>query len=356
MILMFSAWSQKDRRKKWRIQQLDGPQDAKDHVEQVAKKHKSAAEKWDRQMKELRRMRQPKHGKTKEADRTNRNEASVDNMQPSNRRSASSTNIANESSNVLQPELTDNARVQTLEHVSSHNVNSNIKVKAPMDIPFRKPANGNERNQTTAKPISYADAITPTSQRVESTEMPFFLSSARPDMLEPNIHLNDSTQQNLFKSTQAVANHKFHMLSKYSQTAPIEKFRETIQEFIYKLNPPDMREFAIEKKETVYREPFYSKASDQPKFPTVFSGKEFRLPVSGIASLKEFDSFFSLDTQIRGSLHKFTRIREWTPTISPPTFSNVKDWIKSKTLKHELAKSSNTQVSLQFYFIQVFIN
>lgn len=75
----------------------------------------------------------------------------------------------------------------------------------------------------------------------------------------------------------------------------------------------------------VYKEPFYSKPSDLPTYPTVFSGKEFKLPTSD--TLKEFKTTFQQSRKI--GLEN-TRIKNWSPALNPPTYQQVKEWSYTK--------------------------
>ncbi|KAI8091003.1 uncharacterized protein B0P05DRAFT_296215 [Gilbertella persicaria] len=99
------------------------------------------------------------------------------------------------------------------------------------------------------------------------------------------------------------------------------------KEFIYGLAPPVVIEENIEDKGVIYQEPFYSKASDLPRFPTVFAGKEFRLPTCDLKSLKEFKTVY---TGFKDTEERRTSIRTWTPSQDSPTFQQVKQWLHTK--------------------------
>lgn len=117
-------------------------------------------------------------------------------------------------------------------------------------------------------------------------------------------------------------------------------------EFMYSPMPPKLDQKDLPKKGVVYRDPFYSKADDLPRFPTVFAGKEFKLPTSGIDSLKEFKSVFRGDNAKRYMMYENTKIRLWTPHIDPPSLKEVKKWAEDvENMKKKRIKSSVTQVT-----------
>lgn len=95
-------------------------------------------------------------------------------------------------------------------------------------------------------------------------------------------------------------------------------------EFIYQPTPPEIHVPTT----ITYQEPFYSKPADAPTYPTVFSGKEFKLPTTN--TLKEFKSTFHTILDKKIGLEN-TRIKQWTPALDPPSYDHVSQW-KQKTL------------------------
>jgi hypothetical protein len=120
--------------------------------------------------------------------------------------------------------------------------------------------------------------------------------------------------------------------------------QNSVKELIYKHRPPVLFEEAFPNKGLAYKVPYYSKERDLPRYPTVFGGKEFKLPTSSISSLKEFQSTFASAIAQRESLQTFTKIRNWVPTVGPPKYNEVQDWIKINKTQHKHAKNSSTQV------------
>ena len=79
----------------------------------------------------------------------------------------------------------------------------------------------------------------------------------------------------------------------------------------------------------IYKEPFYSKLSDVPTYPTSFNGQEFKLKCNTINSLKEFKSRYFHMRQKRNEASKVT-IRHWAPTNPPPSFKEVQAWLEDE--------------------------
>ncbi|KAI7899268.1 uncharacterized protein BX663DRAFT_522025 [Cokeromyces recurvatus] len=120
----------------------------------------------------------------------------------------------------------------------------------------------------------------------------------------------------------------FDMMTQSSEVDDDTVFNNTIEnnqqtgynvrEFVYNHAPPFIKQFSGP---ISYREPFYSKASDRPSFPTVFAGKEFKLPI-GEQLLEEFKSTYHVPTR-----HPTTHIKSWTLSRPPPSFHEVQQWI-----------------------------
>lgn len=123
-----------------------------------------------------------------------------------------------------------------------------------------------------------------------------------------------------------------------------------VKEFDYYPSPPVLREEKVSKQSIVYQEPFFSKASDVPRYPTVFSGKEFRLSTRDINSLKEFKSTFQVNREKRTV---DTTIKIWEPAVGPPSFDQVSEWAKENQLrKKNRIQNSITMVIFYFFFIE----
>ncbi|KAI8374784.1 hypothetical protein BD560DRAFT_393226 [Blakeslea trispora] len=90
---------------------------------------------------------------------------------------------------------------------------------------------------------------------------------------------------------------------------------DSVREFIYNHPPPIVSQF--EPQDVTYREPYFSKASDQPQFPFVFEGKEFKLPTSDLNSMQEFKTVYTAQID------------------RPPSTKDIKAWAKVKEEKKE---------------------
>ncbi|ORE18622.1 ribonuclease H-like protein [Rhizopus microsporus] len=103
-------------------------------------------------------------------------------------------------------------------------------------------------------------------------------------------------------------------------------------EFVYVHPPPTITEEDPIMKNipnVIYKEPFYSKLSDVPTYPTSFNGQEFKLKCNTINSLKEFKSRYFHMRQKRNEASKVT-IRHWAPTNPPPSFKEVQAWLEDE--------------------------
>jgi DNA polymerase zeta len=124
--------------------------------------------------------------------------------------------------------------------------------------------------------------------------------------------------------------------------AATDSFRTNIEtkELVYRPIPPRIYNDDLPKEGVVYKEPFYSRPSDVPRFPTVFADKEFKLPTVGLPALKEFKSLYGNDNTLN-TIMPIT-IKAWTPSKSPPLFKQVQDWIKSEAFtKYKSTKQDN---------------
>ncbi|CEG83153.1 Putative DNA polymerase [Rhizopus microsporus] len=116
--------------------------------------------------------------------------------------------------------------------------------------------------------------------------------------------------------------------AKVTQTA----HKPAQMEFVYVHPPPTITEEDLIMKNipnVIYKEPFYSKSSDVPTYPTSFNGQEFKLKCNTINSLKEFKNRYFHMRQKRDESSKVT-IRHWTPTNPPPSFKEVQAWLENE--------------------------
>ncbi|KAI8975441.1 hypothetical protein BDF20DRAFT_914372 [Mycotypha africana] len=118
------------------------------------------------------------------------------------------------------------------------------------------------------------------------------------------------------------------------------------QEYIYNHVPPTLDEKDVPRKRVIYQEPFYSRASDVPRFAPVFAGKEFKLTTNGIQSLKEFESTYGEDTK-KPTLRDKTRIKIWQPSRDPPRLKEVQQWMETNLKAGKLAKHTYSGTQLQ---------
>jgi hypothetical protein len=145
----------------------------------------------------------------------------------------------------------------------------------------------------------------------------------------------DSDLENWSIVQQTVANEKD---STPKITKTIDQLPSTeSREFVCSVPPPVMDPNV--KLPVVYKEPFYSKTEDVPRYPTVFSGKEFKLVSNSVKYLKEFQTKFTKKPDISRNLkspHLFleqTNIQSWTPTKDPPTLKDAEKWLEEQSEK-----------------------
>ncbi|CEP18773.1 hypothetical protein [Parasitella parasitica] len=118
------------------------------------------------------------------------------------------------------------------------------------------------------------------------------------------------------------------------------------KEFVYPSIPPRIHQGNLSQEGVVYQEPFYSNPSDVPRFPTIFAGKEFKLPTVGLPALKEFKSVYGNESTAI-SKEQIT-IKTWTPTKNPPSFTKVQDWMRTEAFRKPtktIKKDSKTQLN-----------
>lgn len=147
-----------------------------------------------------------------------------------------------------------------------------------------------------------------------------------------------------FEDTQSpikLDDHHHHTSSSNTSVAKI---------LIYNHVPPVISKEDLPPEDVVYQEPYYSKPSDLPRYPTVFFGKEFKLPTNSLTYLKKFKSSFDIqtcDTQLKSK----TRINVWTPTEAPPSVTDVKKWLHNmgSIKRSNPLRETRTQVYTYIY-------
>jgi hypothetical protein len=128
-----------------------------------------------------------------------------------------------------------------------------------------------------------------------------------------------------------------------------------IKDLIYNHAPPIILKENLSKEGVVYHEPFYSKPSDLPRYPTVFSGKEFKLPTRGLQSLKQFKSTFDIQTRDT-DLKSKTRIKVWTPSQAPPSLIDVKEWLHKEGSKKTTVQRQQTRTQVRIHVKLVYLD
>lgn len=319
-------------RKKRRINQLDGPND-----QHESKKQKTSAEKWELQRQQLKRMRQRKSiPKTTE-------------LPPPAKKPSSDQNKIK--SDLIKKKYRKLEATFSSKQEKGATIGKSIPVESAILIPPLAPeavlsATGELSDNKIAYSPESQDIYYFTKridgmwspQEERKTSSSFFHSPpipTSPENLRPSPH-NHPAESTL---------HITHNLS--IDTLPSLSLGNSRNDFSYNslpLHATRMSAHAFTKEliynhkppmihvpnTIVYKEPFYSKEADLPPFPTVFSGKEYKLPTNSINSLKEFKTKFSHTRDI-GLEH--TRIKHWSPALDPPTFQQVKEWSKNKNHK-----------------------
>lgn len=156
-----------------------------------------------------------------------------------------------------------------------------------------------------------------------------------------------SFQQNKSDPISPVFN-SFHDSTFQTQVieAATDSFHTNIEtkELVYRPVPPRIYKDDLSKEDVVYQEPFYSRPSDVPRFPTVFADKEFKLPTIGLPALKEFKSLYGNNNTLHTKMP--ITIKTWTPSKNPPSFKQVQNWMKSEafTKFKSIKKENKTQL------------
>ncbi|KAG1474804.1 hypothetical protein G6F56_000124 [Rhizopus delemar] len=135
------------------------------------------------------------------------------------------------------------------------------------------------------------------------------------------------------------------MSSSYKPTIPNENTAQ--KEYVYRKAPPVLKEtdpILMRRSHVTYKEPFYSKPSDVPRYPTVYNGKEFKLKCNTINSLKEFNTIYSENMEKDDEAREKVSIRHWMPAVPPPSFQQVKSWLEERKVKPKKNSAAGTQL------------
>lgn len=388
---MYRRWPQGHRKKRFRIDQLDGSSDKKD--EQVPKKN-SSAEQWELQRKELRKLRTRKSMKSvlkneevpstsTRTEKTTKTKSELikekyrklENTFPSSPSTSKPaikiTPVVKPKTQVKRTELKNISSVK-LDKLSSKQSTTLVKRttrdsthKSLKDAATKKPERSEHEpssfrhgplspTREESSSLDYDNSIWSPQKRTGRTKSLSFFS----DQSSPNSPKKTTARP---KSSPVSHKRKQKGNAKLSQSTEPEELQSsntsldlpfsipTVQtvnpkELIYSRLPPILREQDLPKKGVTYREPYFSKPSDLPRYPTVFAGKEFKLPTNGVTSLKEFKSTFHINRDIVNE----TTIKHWEPSVSPPTYKQVSDWAKENRT-HKKIRIRNSMVK-RYYF------
>lgn len=375
-------WPQQQRKKKRRIPQVDGQADEGDNPAQKGKKRNLAAVKWDKELKALRKMRKPPSTKSKSAlattekknevpgakqvDSTTENvfergivsETSsqligLQQYNTSTRRTSSSFPVTASVSNRVNFQFEENYTTAdnlsyTKEKPVSSSAASNVvciiehdefgNKDEREDIKTVKTDVGNDRMEVPPKEIgsSFFLKSPPSNTCVDIGLLSQKYGHSRANSKSSSQYLTRNESTNKFKYNEN--GHDF--LSQLTSSNQKSK-----DERVYRHLPPKVSDLTLPTKRIFYKEPYYSKPADLPRYPTVFAGKEFKLTTTGISSLKEFVSSIHCISVTNDTLQGFTRIRTWSPVAEPPSLNEVKEWAAKHSNGKKNMKNSSTQVS-----------
>lgn len=221
--------------------------------------------------------------------------------------------------NILSDTITESIRMDI--GLTSNNLNNVIEVESSVD----QVQNSSNEDVTSSYFINKNYQIWPSPKDVQTFGSSKLFRQDITDLISPVFNsFHDSTFQ-----TQAIE-------------AATDSFRTNIEtkELAYRPVPPRIYNCDLPKEGVVYQEPFYSRPSDIPRFPTVFGDKEFKLPTVGLPVLKEFKSLYGNDNTLNTDMP--ITIKTWTPSKNPPSFKQVQDWIKSEAFaKSKSARKDN---------------
>ncbi|GAA5804066.1 hypothetical protein HPULCUR_009552 [Helicostylum pulchrum] len=383
-------WPQGHRKKRFRIDQLDGASDEKD--KQVPKKN-SSAEQWELQRKELRKLRMRKAMKnvpkdvpkeevpsttSARAEKTTKTKSELikekyrklentfSSSPPDSKPAIKITPVVKPKSQVKRTESKNTSSVK-LDSLSSKQSTTLVK-RATRDSTHKslKGAATKKSERSEHEPsffchgplsptreesssLDYDNSIWSPQKRTERTKSVSFFSSqsshnspkkttvrsksspvSRKRKQKFNPKLSQSTEPEESQSSNASLDLPSSILATVQAVNP--------KEFVYSRLPPILREQDLPKKSVTYREPYFSNPSDLPRYPTVFAGKEFRLPTNSVTLLKEFKSAFHINRDIVYE----TTIKHWEPSVSPPTYKQVSDWAKENQTQKKIRIGNST--------------
>lgn len=369
---------------------MDGPRDEDDEEEtRRLKKQKLVAKKWESEMKVLQRMRRARVKKpiTKE-NIENSSKISANDTQSLKSKPALETVRRVNSYSVHSKESTKSEKDKTkalsssLPASSLDDFSKTSSGNIPIDIKKTNVTNEKVSHTTTSNndvllntPSTKVDSSAVPTKRVvddhdlksndiqsfqesdciklADVEMPseVFYSS----FFQNSIHSSAANDPSVYSQSQKrlrLESYDFSQRLMIDETQPDMRSQfeftysspKLTKELIYRHKPPTLSEAALPNKGLDYKVPHYSREADLPKYPTVFAGKEFKLPTCGISFLKEFQSSFFSKVAERKNLQPFTKIKNWTPTIRPPKYKEVDEWGKANKTQKKRIKNSSTQV------------
>ncbi|KAI9260852.1 hypothetical protein EDC94DRAFT_519975 [Helicostylum pulchrum] len=280
------------------------PPDPVDEKDKQVPKKNSSAEQWELQRKELRKLRMRKAMKNIPKDVPKEEVPST-------------TSARAEKTTKTKSELIKE-KYRKLENTFSSS--------PPDSKPAIKITPRTERTKSVSFFSSQSSHNSPKKTTVRSKSSP--VSRKRKQKFNPK--LSQSTEPEESQSSNASLDLPSSILATVQAVNP--------KEFVYSRLPPILREQDLPKKSVTYREPYFSNPSDLPRYPTVFAGKEFRLPTNSVTLLKEFKSAFHINRDIVYE----TTIKHWEPSVSPPTYKQVSDWAKENQTQKKIRIGNST--------------
>lgn len=379
-----APWPQQQRKKKRRIPQVDGQADEGDDSAQKSKRRNLAELKWDKELKALRRMRKPSSIKSKTeltAAEKKYGDPGV-NQVDSHTENASirgkSSEISSQLTGLQQHKISSRRMSSSLPVTAS--INNCVENFIQLQENYSSADNLSYKEEE--EPVASADLnnvsciiehdksekknerddmkTTRTDIETDRTEMPhkeisssfFHRSPPYNTCIDIGIlsqkygHSRENSKSSFQHLRRNIATDKFEQngnrLDFISQLASSN--HKPKNESVYRHLPPKVSDLSLPTKGVYYKEPYYSKPADLPRYPTVFAGKEFKLTTTGISSLKEFISSIQGSSEKNHALQKFTRIRTWSPVTEPPSFNEVKKWSAKYGSGKKNLKNSSTQL------------
>ncbi|KAI9468117.1 MAG: hypothetical protein EXX96DRAFT_493093 [Benjaminiella poitrasii] len=282
------------------ISQVDGPNDSEEG-RQRQRKNKTAAERWEEEKKILKRMRLRKTATDMQMRKSREQQKLADSM-----KSATSSTKPQQYHTINNRERDMRVRQRKISDEQENEYLQKVTVVIPR---YHKRKKKKKVETTSSSPLEKA------SKMIQEPKV--VITENENSKITPNVNVTNVEND-------------------------VQLGQDTNKEIIlvYNRKPPSVTHPSSP---ITYQEPFYSKASDRPPYPTVFAGKEFKLPVGGLTSLEEFKSTYSAE-----KYHLHTRIRSWMPSKPPPSYDQIQEWLcANKECAHSTA-SSITQPNLHY--------